>query len=384
MTEHKQFPGGLCAACLVAALIASNYNSAWAQRSRPEASSAGGQRDLRSGRTASASSNPDDQSLWIIQRHAEAINQKGFDLARRGALYSAQAEFTRSLQVIGHARDEIFGTTQHHTAIVAALTALEEVDDFQKSQAAIKETVAKHRTIALKHRDVSGLTSVTATRIYCSYAQDRLLRGCGKLPAAARALYGLGNIELAISRESGGNARLGSPKAMAMFEAALRIDPENHKAANALGILLARYGQYPLAVRFLQRSVRSHPTMEGWQCLAEAYEALGESQLAQQASSQCESMRQQKRPGQMSIQPAGINIRWVDQATFVANSPPDLSPPESKESKESAKQSESGADEQHRREQTAKANGAPTKSEAQALTPSGLDRLKSGLKSILR
>ena len=48
-----------------------------------------------------------------------------------------------------------------------------------------------------------------------------------------------------------------------------------------LGTLYLRQRRYPEAARFLVHSVRAQPTMDGFLALAEAYDNLGEPQLAQ-------------------------------------------------------------------------------------------------------
>jgi tetratricopeptide (TPR) repeat protein len=331
-----------------------------------------------------------DSPLALVERNAEAHNQRGFDLASRGALYSAQAEFVRALKLIGRTRDEMNQSRRCSEAIVAGLTALEEVDDFGEAPTStarardLAETIATHRTVALKNRDASSITAVGAARAYCAFAQEQLLAGCGQVRAASTALYGLGRIEIAVAREPNGRGRLGAPKAMAMFEAALRIDPNHHQAANELGALLTRYGQDDVAVRFLQQSVCSVPTSEAWQNLAVAYSNLGNDKLAQHAVEQSKAIRQKGAGSQPSISPAGLRIRWVDQASFVKNSPPDFTPTKPNTSPVIRKQDAPSEAQATRLGAAASGKQKKSSMSGRASTVLGFDKFKSGLKSILR
>jgi len=57
-----------------------------------------------------------------------------------------------------------------------------------------------------------------------------------------------------------------------------------------LGILYLRQERYSDAVRVLQYSVRTHPTVDGLQALAEAYDKLGKHGLAEAMRSKAKSL----------------------------------------------------------------------------------------------
>jgi len=57
-----------------------------------------------------------------------------------------------------------------------------------------------------------------------------------------------------------------------------------------LGVLYLRQQRYPEAVRFLEYSVQVHPTVDGFQALAEAYERLGKNERAETMRSKAKSL----------------------------------------------------------------------------------------------
>lgn len=328
----------------------------------------------------------EQQSLRLIEKSSNAHVRKGFELANRGALFTAQAEFVKALKLIGRARDELNPKAGHYEAVVTGLTAMQEADDFERSENThsgrqdIVRTIAAHRTAVLKNRDPATFTVVSATRIYCAYGQSRLLAGCGKLRSASAALYGLGRIEISLTRQPNSDHRLGSPKAMALFETALRMDPQNYKAANELGVLLNRYGQHKTAIRFLHQSVQVKPSVEGWHNLSVAFAALGEDQLADHARTQAESIRNRFGSQHPVARAAGVDLRWVDQATFVAESPTDTFALSGKQPALTSEPLPAAQDESN----SVTTNDQKSSPPQPIARPSKLGRVTSGLKSIFR
>ncbi len=179
---------------------------------------------------------------------------------------------------------------------------------------------------------------------------------------------------ISLAREGNNNVRLGYPKAMALYETSVRIDPNNYRAANELGVLLIRYGQPRVAIPFLEQSVRVVPSIEGWHNLSVAQNAVGNDRLFHQAAMQRDALKQQEEASGSSFQPAGMKIRWVDSETFAAKSPPDTAP---------AKSTSSGMPiEGHVADRMAGEQGRTDK--PLTSTASGFDRIKSGLRSIIR
>ena len=246
-------------------------------------------------------------ALELVNLRADQRIDRGFDLASRGAIYAARAEFIRALEMIGFARDGMPQSTGYHDAIVAGLTALDEVDDLLRPTTTLTTSldlagvVAAHKTPVCKDAPADRLTPVIAARQYCEYGQQALLHGCLGFPAASRALYGLGRVELAVAESANGS--IGGPKVMVILETALRVDPNHHAAANELGVLLTTYGQHVKAKDVLLQSVRARPTAEAWYNLRAVCERLGEHQEAQVAVQQFDSILRQRAPLSQRLPP---------------------------------------------------------------------------------
>jgi tetratricopeptide (TPR) repeat protein len=262
-------------------------------------------------------------TIDLVASRAGVHIEKGAALANRGAVFAARDEFILALEMIGNARDSQERTNRYHVAIIAGLTALNEADDFVSSQplgskAGMKGIIAAHRTPALKEAAVEGLTPPIAIQRYCDYAQQQLLVGCDNIPIAARALFGLARTEEAMARDSA-NETVGCPKAMVLFETAMRIDPRNHQAANELGVLLARYGQLDAAVAVLKHSVQIKPTAEGYYNLSVVYGRMGLAREAELALAQSRKFGPVQSGS--SAQPGVADVKVVDLATFQDRSP---------------------------------------------------------------
>ena len=124
--------------------------------------------------------------------------------------------------------------------------------------------------------------------------------------------------------------KLNGPQAMVFHQIATSIDPANYRAANELGVLLARFGQLPEARAVLQQSVATHPLPEAWHNLMVVHQRLGEHDLAQCARNELALAQRPSGAGSpnvgVSAQPV---VQWVDPPTF-AQSPgydPQSTPP---------------------------------------------------------
>ncbi len=98
--------------------------------------------------------------MIAIAKRAEETARQGFDLAERGALYTARARFIESLRTLAQAMDSQRGNTAHTKALAAGLRAMEEVDDFVprgtslETDLNLKLIVDAHRTPVLKERSL--------------------------------------------------------------------------------------------------------------------------------------------------------------------------------------------------------------------------------------
>ena len=188
--------------------------------------------------------------------------------------------------------------------------------------------IARHRTRVCKQQ-AAVLTGVAAMQRYFAYAEERFTIACGGSPEASRACYGLGKVYLALAEQSP-MEKLNGPQAMVFHQIATSIDPANYRAANELGVLLARFGQLPEARAALQQSVVTHPLPETWHNLMVVHQRLGEQDLAQRARNE---LALAQRPSGASSPNGGVSaqpvVQWVDPPTFAqsAGYDPQSAPP---------------------------------------------------------
>jgi hypothetical protein len=93
-------------------------------------------------------------TLALVAKRAQSRIDNGVELARHGAVFAARDEFIVALEMIGHARDSEQRNPICHRAIVSGLNALNEADDFVRtdpltSKSGMRGIVAAHRTPVL-------------------------------------------------------------------------------------------------------------------------------------------------------------------------------------------------------------------------------------------
>jgi tetratricopeptide (TPR) repeat protein len=251
----------------------------------------------------------------------------GFQLAERGAIYLARAEFTAALKVIAQAFDMEQGTRENSKAVTAGLVALKESTDFVRQTGSVEDAniariVPRHQTSVLKGADVSDMAPTTAAEAYYAFAQQQLSTAAGRERVASMALYGLGR---ATTVGAGNNAHQleYTGQAMVYYQAALQVEPTNFRAANELGVLLANHGQLQQARDMLTRSASLAPNAVTWRNLAMVHNRMGDRQMGEQLQGQAAEMQ---RSSKNSATP---NVQWVDPAMFasVTSSTDGLTPP---------------------------------------------------------
>jgi hypothetical protein len=246
-----------------------------------------------------------------------------FSLARRSALYSAKAEMVEVLRTVTQALDMRDGTTEHSDALARAFRALDEAGDFQPRGAGLESNldiamlVAGHQTPALKGEDLTKVTALAALQRYYTYAQRQFIVAGGGQPTASASLYGLGRLQSIMGGPSVGGLTEGAPQAMVFHQAAVMVDGANYKAANELGVLLARYGQFDSARAMLIHSVSVSPRVESWQNLASVHARLGERELAAKAMQEARLVAS----GARRTQDADAPVRWVAPETLARSAP---------------------------------------------------------------
>lgn len=257
-----------------------------------------------------------DAAMAAVTRQGEAKVRRAFQLAERGALYSARAELIQVLRLSAQSLDAQTGSRAHSEALAAGLDALKEASDFAPQGTDLEAhlnlplLIASHRTPILKQAPTENLMPLAALQRYYTYAQEQFALAAGNLPVASAALYGLGRVQTVIAQTHGETDNLSGPKMMTYYQAALLVDEGNYRAANELGVLLARYGQFEDARRVLVHSVSVHSQPESWHNLAVVHDQLGQSEMAQRARFEAQLASQRKTPN-----PDGL-VRWVEPAAL--------------------------------------------------------------------
>lgn len=267
-------------------------------------------------------------AVEMAARDADLQTRNGFELAGRKAWFSARAEFILALRTVAQALDNEEGSPNHSRALAAGLAALAEADDFVPPPSRLDadwdlaSIIAVHRTPVLYQADLRSLTPVAAMQSYLTFAQEQLAFAGGDEVAASMALYALGRLHTALAKEPLNIARTARPKAVALHQTALLVNPRNYMASNELGVLLAEAGRNEDARRALEHSVSISPQSAGWHNLAQVYARLGRADLAGQAQNQCAAMVQAEtaRLGRNPVAP-GPGVEWLDPAAFAQASP---------------------------------------------------------------
>jgi len=273
------------------------------------------------------------QQLERIAQEADRKTRHAFELAGRGAQFAARAEFIAALRMVAQGLDQERNTAAHSRALAAGLTALKEADDFLPRGARLEADldlpalIAGHRTPALKDRPADAVAPVACLRSYLSFAQAQLAAGCDAEIAGSMALHGLGKLYTSFAEGKAPQVSAAEAKAVAFFQAAVLVCPENHLAANELGVLLARCGNLPDAQRMLEHSIalQQHPAV--WRNLATVYEQAGWSEWAQYAAQQSQIAAQAEAlRGVAAASWAGQPVRWVEPSQFAGPSGGTLAP----------------------------------------------------------
>ncbi len=285
--------------------------------------------------TASPSGPSVRTSLEMIAPQAQAHIDYALNLAERGAVQSAQAEFIMALDLIADAVDADTNNAAraHARAVQAGLTAIEEAKDFVPADTPhnvvinLAQLATTHQTPVLKNIDVTRMARAEALQRYHAYATQQLAFAGGRSAIASSALYGLGRAQCVTTAGAVTRNPLGAPNAMALYQAALLVDPHNYMASNELGVLMARYGDLDSAASQLTHSVSIKPQAETWHNLATVYRRMGQLERADQADREREKLLAAPRgigePAKDSTDLAARPImRWVDVDTFAATTTP--------------------------------------------------------------
>jgi tetratricopeptide (TPR) repeat protein len=205
--------------------------------------------------------------------------RRGYALAQRGALYAAQTEFVQVLRRVAQAKDAAHSGEEHSRALAAGLRALDEAEDFAPRGLQLEGDVnvwavaSSHRTPLLQQQ-ANDVSLHQAASLYHAFAERQLAYAAGGEQVGSMALHGLGKINARLAELSDHDVQH-LRKATVMFSAALAARPDNHLAANELGVLLCRNGRPAEAARLFERTIDVAPSATAYHNLAVAQRKLG-------------------------------------------------------------------------------------------------------------
>lgn len=265
--------------------------------------------------------------IEAVARQANTQTARGFQLGRRGATYSARSELVAALSTIAAALDSAGDGNTHERMLAAGMQALDEADDFAArasgltSEVDLSRIVISHQTPVLKNAPLKNMSCSAAMSRYLTFAQEQLA-GCSRgIPDGSAALYGLGRLYAVPEAMHGPVDATRGAKSVALYQAALLVDSRNYRAANELGVLLARFGRLPEARLALLHSLSISAQATTWQNLAAVHESLGERDLAARAHHEAMLAASRQHRGTAG---QSIAVEWLDPATFAATTPPNI------------------------------------------------------------
>jgi Flp pilus assembly protein TadD len=228
--------------------------------------------------------------------HIERRLGRAFDLAQRGATYSAHTEFHGVLALCALELDARDGVTVHRESLREGLIALHEADelcgqpiDWSNSSDAYHASAGKARPI-VEGSTPARADSIQVVQKYFTFAEDRFVYACQGMPGASLAYYGLARTYV----QPGTRHTHAAGKAAMMQRVALRIEPMNVLAANELGVLLAQHGRLNEAEALFKECVATNATPESLQNLAVVYARQGRSEASRAAKLESDRLAEQR------------------------------------------------------------------------------------------
>jgi tetratricopeptide (TPR) repeat protein len=260
--------------------------------------------------------------LEQVAQQADRQVRHGFELAGRGAYFAARSEFIGALRLVAEGLDTEQETSLHGRALAAGLLAVREAEDFLPSGSRLEadldlaSIIAGHSTPVLKD-GAEQATPMIALKCYFTFAQEQFSAAAGHEIAGSMALHALGKLHAALAQKKGVSVVAPQTKAMVFYQAAMLVYSKNYMAANDLGVLLARCGNYAAAQAMLEHSLSLCRQSTGWRNLAVVYRQEGQAALSARASQQATLLRQAELARRrMSSATASDLVQWVDPQTF--------------------------------------------------------------------
>ncbi len=254
------------------------------------------------------------------KRQAMKAVELGFELIQRGAPYSARARFIESMRSVSRSLDEQNGTHAHTAALRKALSAYNEAGDFfpkstrPDEDVNISSVVSGHNTEILHDANVAAMTSGQCVQEYLAFAEQEFTKAFGREEIASRALYGLGRLEWDTATTTTSTIQVRTYRAISLYQSALVVHDGNFAAANELGVLFARHGNYQNAIAALRHCVALSPQPTAWQNLANLYHRLGKIEEARWA--EIEATHSANAATGVPYAVAKPRIEWVNPEDF--------------------------------------------------------------------
>ncbi len=243
-------------------------------------------------------------------------NRYALSLAERGACLSAEQEYFKALWLSAHRLDAMHGGATRSEALAAARRAFDESDDFarylpENAGADVRPQIVGHKTTVLQN-STQPIAPLAALQGYYNYASTQLIRAVDGEPLASCALSGLAQIQALLLVDK--HESTAPAKAIALFQAAIAVDPTNALAANELGVLFTKYGRLEPARQAFTLSLQAEQRPATWHNLARVYDLLGKPELAMQARNQKQILLETAK----SEAGRTPQIAWVDLEEFNA------------------------------------------------------------------
>ena len=266
------------------------------------------------------------EMIAVLTRADDKVRH-GFQLAERGALFTARSELIAALQIIAEANDTQQGTRMYSKALTSGLTALREAGVFVRHRANhmeldVARIIASHKTTILKDCPGDELTATYAAQRYYTYAQEQLAAAAAREMNGSMALFGLAKVAMSDVANHASQPAERTAQAMALYQAALLAEPNNFLAANELAVLETRNGNLIRARELLMHSASTSNQRVTWHNLAVVHARLGETVLSEQAKAQMTHYQ----PAPTGPTPT---VKWLDPETFARTMAPNdgLVPP---------------------------------------------------------
>lgn len=198
-----------------------------------------------------------------MTRQLLPVVQRGYRLAQRGALYAAREEFIQVLRRVAQSRDAAAKSDARSRALAAGLRALDEANDYVpdgiqvEAELDVRSVASSHRTRVLPE-EPENVLPLEAVRLYHEFARRNLAKAAAGEQSGSMALHGIGKVYARLAERSDDDQRL-VRSAMTMYSAALEACPDNHLAANELGVLICRDGRAAEAARLFERAIDFSP-----------------------------------------------------------------------------------------------------------------------------